>query len=150
MTRLADEKLAALESKTREKATTPTTPAKSKTSKTSHARDAKPAQNTPSESPAAVPAEVPEGGNDHAMEDAAAAAVSRDHEALKDYAPRPGQELAFVLLPDGDALVTVRIRESYATSAADLADEAGQTLTQWVQERMDFWMENEFAMVQSR
>jgi hypothetical protein len=54
-----------------------------------------------------------------------------------------------VLLPDGDALVTVRIREQYSSSAIALADEAKQTLTEWTQERVDFWMENEFALVRS-
>jgi len=142
MTTLADEKLAALDPEV-------PPPGRMKKAKTSQARDTKEASKQASVTPKEAPVQVPAGGNDLAVASEEPQELNRDHEAFKDYTPSPGSELAFVLLPDGDALVTVRIREQYSSSAIALADEAKQTLTEWTQERVDFWMENEFALVRS-
>ncbi len=51
------------------------------------------------------------------------------------------------LIPSGDLRVPVLLRESYVEAVQQLADENKQTVTAWLQERVDFWMENEFSFI---
>lgn len=147
MTHLAEEKLALLDApataSVQASASLKGEKAATKPAKTSHARDAKTPEKQGKKTPEKPVPAVPESGNDVDLKKAG------DHEVFRDYTPSAGSELAFVVLENGDLLVTVRIREMYAESAAGLADENKQTVTEWVQERLDFYMENEFAMVKT-
>lgn len=84
----------------------------------------------------------------HAEVDAAGSEICKESEALPDYI---AQSLADVipaeveLIPSGDLRVPVLVRETYVEAIQQLASESDQTVTLWLQERVDFWMEQEFS-----
>lgn len=98
--------------------------------------------------------EVPAGGNDPKQETEASAPVVNDADDVCDGIQVTRESVSGLLevgvkVENGNLVIAVEIPEMYVEAAETLARENGQTVREWAQQRMEFYLESEFAMVKT-